>query len=187
MAEETKNTNGNDMSLKDEVCDWINTMLGAFFVVIIIFTFVGRQVRVEGSSMVPTLHDTDRLVVSNFYGDVTNGDIVVCVNDALEKRIVKRVIATEGQEVNIDFQKGLVYVDGKQLTEPYVNSLTNRDLGGFKSYPVTIPKDCYFVMGDNRNDSTDSRDSRVGFVNKKDIMGKAYFRIYPFKNFGKIK
>ena len=135
--------------------------------------------------MLPTLVDKDRLIVSYLFYTPKNGDIVIVNNDnpALEKVIVKRVIATEGQTVDIDFDSGEVKVDGKVLQEDYINNLTLLDEGGH-NYPVTVPENCVFVMGDNRMNSLDSRDSRVGFVPEEEILGKVSLRIFPFSRFG---
>ena len=117
--------------------------------------------------------------------NIKNGDIVIVNNDnpALEKVIVKRVIATEGQTVDIDFDSGEVKVDGKVLQEDYINNLTLLDEGGH-NYPVTVPENCVFVMGDNRMNSTDSRSPLVGFVPEDEILGKVSLRIFPFSRFG---
>ena len=103
--------------------------------------------------------------------------------DTFQKEpIIKRVIATEGQTIDIDFNAGIVYVDGKALDEPYVNSPTNNQLDF--TGKVTVPENCVFVMGDNRNDSTDSRSSLIGCVDKRYIMGKVLLRILPLNKFG---
>lgn len=167
----------------DEICDWINSMLFGIFVVLMIFTFVVKQVRVDGRSMLPTLESGQRLFISNWNYKPDNGDIVVAKCESLQKNIIKRVIAKEGQIVDIDFEKGIVYIDGEQKYEPYIKDLTRADEGGHE-YPVTVPENCYFLMGDNRMDSTDSRSTTVGFVNEKDIVGKAIFRWLPFNKFG---
>ena len=134
--------------------------------------------------MYPTLHDKDRIILSAFVIEPKQGDIVVtCQPSAfsyIESTLVKRVIATEGQSVDIDFDQGIVYVDGEALDEPYVNELTH-DRESFA--PLTVPEDYVFVMGDNRNASTDSRDYRVGLIREDYIMGKALFRIAPFGQF----
>ena len=170
-------------NIVDEICDWINSMLFGIFVVLIIFTFVVKQVRVDGRSMLPTLETGQRLFVSSWFYTPENGDIVVAKSESLNKNIIKRVIAKEGQEVDIDFEKGIVYVDGEQLYEPYINNLTRLDEHGH-DYPVIVPDNCYFVMGDNRMESKDSRSPEIGFVKKEDIVGKAIFRWLPFSKFG---
>lgn len=173
------------VSSSENLFEWVETLVIAFFAVILFFTFVFRLAAVNGESMLPTLVDKDRLIVSYLFYTPKNGDIVIVNNDnpALEKVIVKRVIATEGQTVDIDFDSGEVKVDGKVLQEDYINNLTLLDEGGH-DYPVTVPENCVFVMGDNRMNSLDSRDSRVGFVPKEEILGKVSLRIFPFSSFG---
>lgn len=173
------------VSSSENLFEWVETLVIAFFAVILFFTFVFRLAAVNGESMLPTLVDKDRLIVSYLFYTPKNGDIVIVNNDnpALEKVIVKRVIATEGQTVDIDFDSGEVKVDGKVLQEDYINNLTLLDEGGH-NYPVTVPENCVFVMGDNRMNSLDSRDSRVGFVPEDEILGKVSLRIFPFSRFG---
>ena len=180
LDEEEKKISGSE-----NLFEWVETLVIAFFAVILFFTFVFRLAAVNGESMLPTLVDKDRLIVSYLFYTPKNGDIVIVNNDnpALEKVIVKRVIATEGQTVDIDFDSGEVKVDGKVLQEDYINNLTLLDEGGH-SYPVTVPENCVFVMGDNRMNSLDSRDSRVGFVPEDEILGKVSLRIFPFSRFG---
>ena len=148
--------------------------------VVLLFTFVIRLIGVDGHSMVPTLQDGDRLLVlsSLLYDDYAYGDIVVLrKSEFLEEPIVKRVIATEGQTVDIDFESGSVYVDGTLLDEPYVNELTFLQEG--TEFPLTVPEGCIFVMGDNRNHSSDSRDARLGTVDTRYVIGKAVFLAFP--------
>ena len=106
-------------------------------------------------------------------------------NLTLGEPIVKRIIATEGQTVDIDFEDGVVYVDGKALDEPYVNEPVH-DRENFEG-KITVPEGCVFVMGDNRNASTDSRDARLGCVDERYIMGRVYFTLFPVKNIGVVK
>lgn len=135
--------------------------------------------------MLPTLQDKDRLIVSYLFYTPKNGDIVIvnCDNPALDKVIVKRVIATAGQTVDIDFATGDVKVDGTQLKEDYIKDLTRLDEGGH-NYPVTVPEGCIFVMGDNRMNSKDSRSPEVGFVPLDDVLGKVVLRVFPFTSIG---
>ena len=151
-------------------------------IVTLLFVFVVRLVGVDGKSMLPTLHHGDYLILeSNFlYGDddIEAGDIVVLtVPYYKEEPIVKRVIATEGQTVDIDFATGSVYVNGELLEEDYINELTFVDEG--TEFPLTVPEGAIFVMGDNRNHSDDSRNSRLGTVDTRYVIGKAVFLLFP--------
>lgn len=168
-----------------EALDWLQCIVFALVAAILIFTFVARTITVVGSSMVPTLEQGHLLIVSKLFYQPKYGDIVVLRKETLMRDpIIKRVIATEGQTVDIDFQEGIVYVDGKALDEPYINDLT-REQEDFTE-PVTVPEGQIFVMGDNRNRSTDSRDSRVGCVDTRYVIGKAIFRLAPLNVFGRI-
>ncbi|MCC8042039.1 MAG: signal peptidase I [Oscillospiraceae bacterium] len=170
-----------------ELLEWVETIIFAFFAVILIFTFLLRQASVDGDSMNPTLRDGEKLIVNHLGYEAEAGDIVIIdCGDELGKAIVKRVIATEGQTVDIDFESGEVRVDGELLEEDYIAELTLTDEGGH-SYPVTVPDGCVFVMGDNRNNSLDSRSSLISFVDEDDILGKVVFRIYPFEKIGTVE
>ena len=165
--------------------EWVQCIVSALVICILLFVFIGRTVCVIGSSMVPTLEDGDRLVISDLFFKPKYGDIVVLRKEAFaDYPIVKRVIATQGQTVDIDFNEGIVYVDGRALDEPYTNDFTHdpEDFDG----QITVPEGCVFVMGDNRNRSTDSRTDSIGCVDTRFIIGKAYFRLTPFSKFGKI-
>ena len=149
--------------------------------VVLIFTFVVRIVRVSGESMRETLQDQDMLVVLNNWlcGTYEQGDIVILQRDDFYggEPIVKRVIATEGQTVDIDFDAGVVYVDGTALEEPYTREPTWTQEG--TEFPLTVPEGCIFVMGDNRNDSDDSRDSALGPVDTRCVLGRALLLAVP--------
>ncbi|MBQ0083167.1 MAG: signal peptidase I [Clostridiales bacterium] len=179
---------------KNDFFEWIEIVVSAIVMLVILFTFVFKVVVVDGNSMKNTLLDGQRLIISNFAYEPNYGDIVVISKDANhipstdgEHSIIKRVIATEGQVVNIDFQRGIVYVDGVALDEPYVRTLTNVSFD--VAFPAVVKEGCVFVLGDNRNDSTDSRSSFIGedgMVDKRYIVGKALFRIFPFNVAGGI-
>ncbi len=165
--------------------DIVSIAATAIVAVAFVFIFVFRTVGVNGGSMKPTLNHADRIILTASYSEPSNGDIVVTCQPCEEPVpdvLVKRVIATEGQTVNIDFTKGIVYVDGVALDEPYVAEPTY-ERESFTG-EVTVPEGHVFVMGDNRNHSTDSRDNRVGFIREEYVLGKALFRIVPFGRIG---
>lgn len=153
--------------------------------VTVLFVFVVRLVGVSGSSMYPTLVNRDyMLLLSNFLcGDYDQGDIVVATVPTFgTEPIVKRVIATGGQTVDIDFTTGTVYVDGAALEEPYIFEQNwNRNYADGMDYPAVVPEDCYFIMGDNRDHSTDSRYASIGMVPEEYIMGKVLCILLPGK------
>ena len=168
---------------KDEgrdLYEWAQALVCSVLAVVLLFTFVIRLIGVDGHSMVPTLQDGDRLLVLNAMldNDYEYGDIVVLRKDTfLEEPIVKRVIATEGQTVDIDFVSGAVYVDGELLEEDYINEPTYVEEG--TEFPLTVPEGSIFVMGDNRNHSSDSRSSDLGTVDTRYVIGKAVFLLFP--------
>jgi signal peptidase I len=164
-----------------EVYDWLQCLVSTMLAVVLAFIFIGRQISVDGDSMFQTLHDDDRVLMTNIFYKPEYGDIVIIKTESFgETPLVKRIIATEGQEVNIDFETHIVTVDGMALNEPYINEPTSVE-GDFKG-PVKVPDGCVFVMGDNRNRSTDSRTSRVGFVDVRNILGKVHFITIPGKD-----
>ena len=166
--------------------EWVQCIVTALVACILVFVFLCRTVGVIGPSMQQTLVEGDFLLVSNLFYTPKRGDIVVLRKDTFKTDpIIKRVIATEGQTVDIDFEAGVVYVDGVAQDEPYVNSPTY-DMEDFTQGEVTVPEGCIFVMGDNRNRSTDSRDSRIGMVDTRYVIGKALWRITPLNKFGSV-
>lgn len=171
-----------------EVYTLLHDLVYILACVTIVFVFAIRLVGVDGDSMYPTLHDRDYLgLLSNvFYQEVEQGDIVVMTVPFFENEpIVKRVIATEGQTVDIDFNSGSVYVDGKLQQETYINEptyLSYEEMGQGLSYPALVPEGCIFVMGDNRNHSADSRFAPVGMVDERDVLGKVLCVLFPGKN-----
>lgn len=173
-------------TIKDEIFDWVSNITFILSAIVLIFIFAIRVVGVDGESMMPTLHHKDWLITSNLFFEPDNGDIVVLSKDSFldGKMIVKRIIATEGQEIDIDFQKGIVYVDGKVLEEQYIAEPTVTQYT--MKFPATVPKDHVFVMGDNRNHSADSRDASLGMVHKSCILGRVVLRILPISDFGAV-
>ena len=161
--------------------EWVQALVCSVLTVVLIFTFAVRIVRVSGESMRETLQDQDMLVVLNNWlcGGYEPGDIVILQRDDFYggEPIVKRVIATEGQTVDIDFDAGVVYVDGAALEEPYTREPTWTQEG--TEFPLTVPEGCVFVMGDNRNDSDDSRGSALGPVDTRCVLGRALLLAVP--------
>lgn len=194
VQETVKKDKGKSGYFLQEVLDIVETMLISVFVVLLLFTYLIRPVTVDGRSMNPTLLNGDKLVMYRLMYEPKQGDIVVVANYeghvldgsdnvvesgfSLNENIIKRVIAVGGQTVVVDEHEGNVYVDGVALQEDYINERTLSNDGAF-IYPITIPEGYIFVMGDNRNHSTDSRNSAVGLVPVKDVLGKAFFRYYP--------
>ena len=164
-----------------ELYEWVQSLVGSVLVVVAVFTFGIRMLGVDGHSMLNTLQHDDRLLVVNpiFYHDYQYGDIVILRKTGVfdNDPIVKRVIAVGGQTVDIDFDAGVVYVDGEALEEDYIREPTYTAEG--TEFPLTVPEDSIFVMGDNRNGSSDSRDYRLGTVDTRYAIGKAAFLIFP--------
>lgn len=161
--------------------DFISTFVYVTAVVVIAMIFVIRPVSVDGRSMNPTLYDKDIMLVTNYYSAPKTGDIVIISHgQRLLEPLVKRVIATEGQKLSINFKKNEVKVDGKILNEPYTQG---RTIIGNGSIPEVIPKGKVFVMGDNREHSTDSRFVEVGLVSVDDLIGRARLVLFPFDHF----
>lgn len=175
QEQERKTVRGRDLY------EWIQSLVGSVLVVVAIFTFGIRMLGVDGHSMLNTLQHGDRLMVVNpiFYHDYKYGDIVILRKTGVfdNEPIVKRVIATGGQTVDIDFSEGVVYVDGEALKEDYIREPTYTAEG--TEFPLTVPEGSIFVMGDNRNGSSDSRDYRLGTVDTRYVIGKAAFLLFP--------
>lgn len=175
QEQERKTVRGRDLY------EWIQSLVGSVLVVVAIFTFGIRMLGVDGHSMLNTLQHGDRLMVVNpiFYHDYKYGDIVILRKTGVfdNEPIVKRVIATGGQTVDIDFSEGVVYVDGEALEEDYIREPTYTAEG--TEFPLTVPEGSIFVMGDNRNHSTDSRDTRIGAVDTRYVVGRAVALALP--------
>ena len=169
------------MSLQQSLMLYLHDMIYMLAAVMIVFLLLFRIVIVSGSSMYSTLWNGDWLLVTSsiFYKDPQAGDIIVASKDSFNdgEPIIKRVIATEGQTVDIDFNSGIVYVDGIALEEDYTYTPTNAQEGII--FPITIADGCIFVMGDNRNGSKDSRHPDIGMIDTREILGKAVFLVFP--------
>ncbi|MCI8397817.1 MAG: signal peptidase I [Oscillibacter sp.] len=161
--------------------EWVQALVCSVLTAVLVFTFAVRVVGVSGGSMRSTLQSGDMLLVVNglLCGDYRRGDIVIAAKSSFEygEPIVKRVIAVEGETVDIDFDAGVVYVDGEALNEPYIREATHLAEG--TSFPLTVPEGCVFIMGDNRNDSRDSREPTLGAVDTRCLIGRAVFLLIP--------
>ena len=198
MADFENLTNENEIkeknsTIKNDLFEWLEILISALMILVIMFTFVFKIVTISGDSMKNTLNSGEKVIISNIgftpqYGDIVvisrNANNIADMQDA-NTPIIKRVIATEGQVVDIDFFEGIVYVDGVALDEPYTKTPTNLSEG--IEFPVVVDVGCVFVLGDNRNDSTDSRSPNIGdsgMIDTRYILGKALFRVFPFSGFG---
>ena len=170
-----------------EIYDWIYCLSVALIICVVIFAFFIRLIDVRGTSMNPTLNNNDKMLVSGLFYEPKVGDVVVFKKDEYdpERALVKRVIAVEGQVINMDFDRGIVYVDGVPLEEDYIMEPTTNKIDFIG--PQTVPEGCVFVMGDNRNASTDSRKKEIGMVDTRLILGRAYAVVYPLSQVRTIK
>ena len=163
-----------------EAYEWLRSCVQCVLVIVLVFTFAVRMMGVQGPSMRQTLQQGDRLLVLNslLVREYNAGDIVIARKDTFsDDPIVKRIIAVGGQTVDIDFTSGTVYVDGTALEEDYINDRTYTFEG--TEFPLVVPEGSVFLMGDNRNMSTDSREPRIGTVDTRYLIGKAVFLLFP--------
>ena len=176
-----KKEDEEELSWQESLMMTLHDVLGLVAVVVVVFVLLFRIVVVSGSSMYNTLwHNDYLLVMSNVIcGEYEPGDIIVASKESFNdgEPIIKRVIATEGQTVDIDFGAGVVYVDGQALEEEYAYTPTNVSEG--VAFPLTVAEDCIFVMGDNRNRSRDSRYPDIGMVDEREVLGKAVLLLIP--------
>ena len=166
------------------VLSYLHDLVFGLVAILLVFMLLFRGVVVSGPSMQNTLVDGDYIILlSNvLYQNPRPGDIIVASKNSFRdgEPIIKRVIATEGQKVDIDFVTGIVYVNDVPLDDSYTKTPTNLYEG--IDFPLIVDEGCVFVMGDNRNDSTDSRSPRIGLIDKREIMGKAIFLVLPGRN-----
>ena len=166
--------------------EWYEALISAALVLVLIFSFFFRIIQVDGSSMVPTLVNGDKLIVWGAGYTPQRGDVVIVDSyTSYGKPLVKRVIAKGGDVVNIDYQAGTVSVNGEVLQEAYIAEPTY--LGYDVTFPYTVPEGTVFVMGDNRNQSLDSRSTYVGCIDERDILGRVLLCFMPFTDFGVVK
>lgn len=183
--QEKEQLSGAD-ALRVDLYFWLQALVMALVVLILVFTLVGRIIGVDGRSMVPTLHHGDMLLLQSIGYEPRQNDVVVLTKESFSSQpIVKRVIALGGQTVDIDYGSGLVYVDGEVLDEPYINEEMICPSAENTTH-VVVPEGSIFVMGDNRNHSTDSRFPAVGVVDERCVLGRALMVILPFQNLGSI-
>lgn len=184
-----------ERDFKGFVFDWADVIVASVVIVVAVFTFLFRVVTITGDSMLDTLTDNDRVIISNIAYTPKQGDIVVIsrnmdnsiTDENVKLPIIKRVIAVAGQTVDIDFEEGIVYVDGVALKEDYTRTLTTVQHEYDIQFPAYVPENCIFVMGDNRNESLDSRSTLIGdngMIDTRYVLGKAIFRVFPFNKIG---
>ena len=166
--------------------DIIESIAVAVFILTFATMFLFRVIIVDGDSMLNTLHNQEKIIISDFMYTPEKGDIVVTdTNNAYGKPLIKRIVATGGDTIRIDFENGQVYLNGGLLNEDYImepmQSTPSDDL------EITVPQGYVFLMGDNRNHSYDSRSEAIGVINEKDLLGGAVFRISPLSKIGKVK
>ena len=166
--------------------EWYEALISAALVLVLVFSFVFRIIQVDGSSMVPTLTNGDKLIVWGAGYTPERGDVVIVDSyTTYGKPLVKRVIAKGGDTISIDYETGTVTVNGEVLQEDYIAEPTH--LGYDVEFPYTVPEGTVFVMGDNRNQSLDSRSSYIGCIDEQDILGKVLVCFLPFADFGVVK
>ena len=183
---EPKDENEKKLTWQQRLVTDLRDVVVVLVVFLLLFMMAFRIVSVKGPSMYDTLLDGDRLILlsSVFYREPKQGDVIVASLESFKdgECIVKRVIATEGQVVDIDFLTGEVRVDGVLLDEPYIHTPTDRSEG--VEFPVVVEPGHVFVMGDNRGNSLDSRSLEIGQIDKRQILGKAIFLLFPGNNLG---
>ena len=181
MAFFKKNQNTEKTEGNGSILEYLHDVVYILALILVLFTFCMRVVIVSGSSMFSTLVDGDYLLLINrpLCGELEQGDIVVASMERFKdgEPIVKRVVATEGQTVDIDFRAGIVYVDGVALEEEYTYTPTHLSEG--MEFPLVVEEGCLFLMGDNRGDSRDSRAPEIGLVDEREILGRAVFLLMP--------
>ncbi len=188
-AQEPEKPEEEKTSFQMDLYFWTQALVMALVALILVFTLVGRVIGVVGNSMVPTLHWNDLLLLRSIGYTPEQGDVVVLRKESfMAEPIVKRVIATGGQHVSIDYATSTVTVDGVELEEPYINEWMGYPIDTDMTITdVVVPEGSIFVMGDNRNHSSDSRHQRLGTVDERYVLGKVLCVIFPFSSFGPVE
>lgn len=195
--EERKDQDGWRQSL----FEWLELLAVVLVIIVTLFTFVVSIVGVDGSSMYPTLHDRDLMLVQRIAYTPRQGDVIVLRKDHTfgDQALVKRVIATGGQTVYIDYDNNTITVDGEILEEPYLNYEYDDMYGSdymadkvdldpqYVNQEFTVPEGCIFVCGDNRNHSSDSRVAQLGMVDERYVIGRVLLVFFPFSDFGWVR
>lgn len=178
---------GQKVDMKKEILSWVFYIAFVLVLTWVIITFVGQRTRVDGRSMMNTLHEGDNLIVEKLsyrFSDPKRFDIIVFPPTGKKEYYIKRIIGLPGETVQID-ENGNIYINGELLEENYgAETIQNP---GRAAKPITLGDDEYFVMGDNRNNSKDSRSEEVGNVKRSQIIGRAWLRIWPLNKFGLLK
>lgn len=173
-----------------EVISFILYIAVVFLLTYLVITYVGQRTEVSGSSMESTLSNGDNLIVDKIsyrFREPERFDIIVFPYQYEEDTYyIKRIIGMPGETVRID-EKGIIYINGEELVESYGREVIDADKLGLAQEEIMLGEDEYFVLGDNRNASSDSRDPSVGNIKRKDIIGRAWVRIYPFDKIGFIR
>ncbi len=176
-----------EKSVLRELVGWLVYILVIVAVTWLVVTFVGQRTRVSGQSMEITLHDGDNLIVDKIsfrFRDPKRFEIIVFPYKYEENTYyIKRIMGLPGETVQV--KDGYLYINGEKLEENYGNELMNS--AGIAAEPIVLGEDEYFVLGDNRNHSSDSRDPKVGVIKREDLLGRAWIRIWPLDQFGAIK
>lgn len=190
MNHEHKKMNTETKKPSATVFEWLEIFIISVAAVFILFSFVARVAVVDGNSMYPTLSNNDKLLVRQLFYTPKQGDVIVCQSEnyGLDKPLVKRIIATEGQKVRLDRETWTIYINGFPLDEPYLVKGTEAMVDWeYDTDEIIIPEGHVFVLGDNRNNSLDSRFYNVGMIDERYIIGQVVYRLLPFSVFGAVK
>lgn len=186
---------------RQSLFEWLELLAIVLVIIVTLFTFVVSIVGVDGSSMYPTLHDRDLMLVQRIAYEPRQGDVIVLRKDNTfdNQALVKRIIATGGQTVYIDYDANTITVDGQTLEEPYLNYEYDEFYGSdymadkvdlnsqYVNQEFTVPEGCVFVCGDNRNHSSDSRVTELGMVDQRYVIGRVLMVFFPFADFGLVR